>query len=839
MKKRALQNLGLNSAQIQIAQRLCGQAASQGVNKRAVREALRAVVADPDAHLEDPHFAELAEILSTSRFKERSEPAPWAQWGEDLDANSIAQMRNACRLPVAYRGALMPDAHLGYGLPIGGVLATRDAVIPYAVGVDIACRMRLSVLDLPEGALQDERERARLKRVLEGETRFGIGASFSRPRDHEVLDQDWSVSPITQRAAGKARKQLGSSGSGNHFVEYGVLTLEQEELGLKPGSYLALLSHSGSRGVGAQVASHYSRAARELHPELPDELKHLSWLEMSSELGQEYWAAMNLMGDYAAANHEVIHREMIEALGATALATVENHHNFCIAEDQLVPTPSGPKRIDSLGEGDQIYSMDESGKLIVTEVLDHWLSGQKETLEIETSNRTIRCTPSHRVLTITTTAGPHPQRPWMDKARGELCWKPAGELERGDVVVCATGYYDRTGDITEELARFCGAFLADGWVRHKMNPQGYDVGLAIGASEDAHTARYKRLVEGLFASHPEWPSSWRDNAPGAFGLTCTSKFAHGVICGLGLGDRSRDRKVPQMMFRAPRATKLAFLSGYVDGDGSVSADPKNHGRCRFASVSRELIVGLREIALGCGLRVTPVRREERETNFGEATVHLFAMAADSCSELDLWHEAKAAAQRVTAHTRPEGLQLSARGYVELEESFFAQRVRAIRPAGEVNVYDITVDAPSHCFVCEGIVVHNCWREVHDGQEVYVHRKGATPAGQGVLGIIPGSMVAPAYVVRGRGEDVSLKSASHGAGRAMSRTQAKKTLDWRRVTTQLERHGVELLSAGLDEAPDVYKDIDEVMAAQTDLVDIVARFTPKIVKMAPAGERPED
>ena len=82
--------------------------------------------------------------------------APWRQWGEDIDAGSVEQMRNACELPIAVRGALMPDAHLGYGLPIGGVLATRNAVIPYAVGVDIACRMKLSVWDMSPDSLEDQ-----------------------------------------------------------------------------------------------------------------------------------------------------------------------------------------------------------------------------------------------------------------------------------------------------------------------------------------------------------------------------------------------------------------------------------------------------------------------------------------------------------------------------------------------------------------------------------------------------------------------------------------------------------------------------------------------------------
>ncbi len=129
--------------------------------------------------------------------------------------------------------------------------------------------------------------------------------------------------------------------------------------------------------------------------------------------------------------------------------------------------------------------------------------------------------------------------------------------------------------------------------------------------------------------------------------------------------------------------------------------------------------------------------------------------------------------------------------------------------------------------------------MHQGREVIVHRKGATPAGNGVLGIIPGSMGTPGYVVRGKGNPVSLNSASHGAGRKMSRKAAKETLTWHDAKKFLSDQGVLLLSAGLDEVPMAYKDIQEVMAAQHDLVVPVARFDPKIVKMAPAGEAPED
>jgi tRNA-splicing ligase RtcB len=136
--------------------------------------------------------------------------------------------------------------------------------------------------------------------------------------------------------------------------------------------------------------------------------------------------------------------------------------------------------------------------------------------------------------------------------------------------------------------------------------------------------------------------------------------------------------------------------------------------------------------------------------------------------------------------------------------------------------------------------HNfAWVEAHDGREVVVHRKGATPAGRGVLGIIPGSMATNAYVVRGLGHEGSLESAAHGAGRRMSRKQAKKRYRWSDLRSLLDERRIRLLSAGLDEVPMAYKDIDEVMAAQRDLVRPIARFAPRIVKMAGGGEPPED
>jgi tRNA-splicing ligase RtcB len=436
---------------------------AQGCDRAAVEDEILRIVADPSSFFDDPVRAPLARAIYRPAFTPRAELAPWRQWGEGLEADAVKQMANACALPVAVAGALMPDAHPGYGLPIGGVLATENAVIPYAVGVDIACRMKLTVYDRKANIIAGQRDR--LANIIESETRFGIGAEFKERRDHEVMDDDWTVSPVTQRLRDKAWKQLGTSGSGNHFVEFGAFTVADDSLGFPPGEYLALLSHSGSRGTGAQVCDTYSRRAIARRFELPKELKHLAWLTLDEEDGQEYWHAMNLMGRYAAANHALIHKHIAKKVGARVILDIENHHNFA------------------------------------------------------------------------------------------------------------------------------------------------------------------------------------------------------------------------------------------------------------------------------------------------------------------------------------------------------------------------------------------WKETHvvngEEKELIVHRKGATPAGKGVLGIIPGSMASPGFLVRGKGEPASLHSASHGAGRVMSRKKALESFSWSGTKKLLKERGVDLLSSGLDEVPGVYKDIHTVMAAQTDLVEVLGRFDPKLVKMAPAGEKAED
>ena len=371
---------------------------------------------------------------------------------EKVEQTAINQMYQAARLPIAVAGALMPDAHAGYGLPIGGVLATENAVIPYGVGVDIGCRMCLSVFDIdPKELTQKEQY---FTRELKAATLFGGGRQFDETTEHEVLDrEEFGQLPLLKGLQARAARQLGSSGSGNHFVEFGIVEIDETDpvLNLAKGRYLGLLSHSGSRGLGAAIANHYTRIAKQKR-RLPGEAGNLAWLTLDEEEGIEYWLAMNLAGDYASACHQVIHEKIATALGRRPIGRVENHHNFA------------------------------------------------------------------------------------------------------------------------------------------------------------------------------------------------------------------------------------------------------------------------------------------------------------------------------------------------------------------------------------------WREIYEGRELIVHRKGATPAGKDVLGIIPGSMTAPGYIVKGRGEHAAIFSAAHGAGRKMSRTAAMNSISHELLNATLESHGVKLLGGGLDEAPQAYKDIEEVMHSQRQLIDVLGRFTPKIVRM---------
>ncbi|MGB3180407.1 MAG: RtcB family protein [Cyclobacteriaceae bacterium] len=296
---------------------------------------LSQVLATPEKYTKDKQLAPLANELLKHEDEVlplRDTPDPYKIYGVDgIEQGALSQIDTAMRLPVARAGALMADAHPGYGLPIGGVLATENAVIPYGVGVDIGCRMCMTIYDMPESVLDERKDD--LKKMLVNNSRFGR-ATFDKPRDHEVLESSlFNELDVVRKLKDRAAAQIGSSGGGNHFVEFGVTEIKDShnELGLAAGRYLALLSHSGSRGLGASIANYYTKLAMQ-QSKLPKEARHLAWLDLDTEEGQAYWLAMNLAGDYASACHHQIHERMAVGLWADPVVRVENHHNFAWKE---------------------------------------------------------------------------------------------------------------------------------------------------------------------------------------------------------------------------------------------------------------------------------------------------------------------------------------------------------------------------------------------------------------------------------------------------------------------------------------------------------------------------
>lgn len=758
------------------------------------------------------------------------------------EESAVQQIQRCIAGEEGARGVLCADNHKGYSQPIGGAVAYRNHISPSGVGYDIACgnkavKTNLKAADVPIKPMMD--------RIFE-EIEFGVGRSNPESNDHPVFDAIAKADFAPQRTLlDLARNQLGTVGSGNHYVD-----LFEDEKG-----WLWVGVHFGSRGFGHRTATgflsiaqggSFTEHAKEGEMDSPPVL-----LSLDSQAGQDYIVAMHLAGEYAYAGRDWVADKVLRILGARAVEQVHNHHNFCVAGDQKIPTPDGFKRMRDLAEGDVVYAFDPATGLVPTHVLSHWLSGNKAIYTIRTRNRELRVSGNHPIQVVRVSSAPHPERPWMKKRQGHLEWVCADTIRAGDIIVCAEGYYAGDRSIGEEIARLIGAFLGDGWVRH-THPEvsGYSVGLAIGGAGESHTEKYADLCGTVFGD-----ADWKTGSPGAFGVSCSSRSTYDRLAGLGVSSRSRDKAIPYFAYRMPLNEKLALLSGYFDADGHVADGcTSNHGRGTIASVSRALVEGLREIAIACGLQVTPIQHSHRITNFGECDIFLCRISADGMSQLTLWHEGKASRQRATQYKRPQGLESAKIGYISLPDGLFAQTVQCVTISAPEEVFDITVEHDSHSFVCEGVVVHNCWKEKHFGEDYWVVRKGCTPANPGQKGFVGGSMGDISVILEGvEGQDSKegLYSTVHGAGRVMSRTQAagkkkwiadakgKKRpqiispglIDWPAVQASLKKQGIELRGGGADEAPGVYKSLQSVLQAHGSTIKILHTLKPLGVAMA--------
>ena len=347
MHKEELKTVGIPNGQLLLKfQRVCNSILKQGrISKAELLEELKNMVVDPLPFAKTKNqLRSLAKLLIEKAnvhtnedeailYDIRAQAPEYPIYGkEHIDAKALGQMDVAMRLPISVAGALMPDAHAGYGLPIGGVLATDiNTIIPYAVGVDIACRMCMSIFDVPPAIL--DKELPRLKSILNENTFFGMGSTSKTHFDTGLFDSDaWNATKLIRSLKDKAYNQLGTSGTGNHFVEWGTLTVSGAGLpDLPAGEYLTLLSHSGSRGFGSTLANYYSTLAIK-KTGLPREARELAWLDLNTAEGQEYWVSMNLAGDYASANHHEIHNKIAAKFGRQPLKRIENHHNFAWKE---------------------------------------------------------------------------------------------------------------------------------------------------------------------------------------------------------------------------------------------------------------------------------------------------------------------------------------------------------------------------------------------------------------------------------------------------------------------------------------------------------------------------
>jgi tRNA-splicing ligase RtcB len=245
-------------------------------------------------------------------------------WGEHDDA-TLSQIQRCAADEQVAGAALMADGHKGYSMPIGGVIAYRDAVSPSGVGYDISCGNKAARTNIRAEALKPD-----IARVMDQIARtvvFGVGQTSGKARDHALFDDPtWRDLPQLSRLRQLAREQLGTVGSGNHYVD-----LFEDEDG-----WIWVGVHFGSRGLGHRTASGFLNlaAGRAFDDKAPGE--HMDQpatvLALGSELGQSYWQAMTLAGRYAYAGRDFVVEQVLDILGAKATDEVHNHHNFAWIE---------------------------------------------------------------------------------------------------------------------------------------------------------------------------------------------------------------------------------------------------------------------------------------------------------------------------------------------------------------------------------------------------------------------------------------------------------------------------------------------------------------------------
>lgn len=269
----------------------------------------------------------MQKVISTERI-------PIKMWLDEPEEGSIIQAKNLANLPFAFRHiCLMPDTHQGYGMPIGGVLATKDVIIPNAVGVDIGCGMCAVKTHVKVENISEKQIKS-IMRIIRELVPLGF-EHHKKPQDENLMPQEFDLGelPIIKNQYKAALKQLGTLGGGNHFIE----------LQRCSDGYLWIMIHSGSRNLGKQVADHYNKLAKKLNEQWFSSVNpkaDLAFLPFQSHEAHQYYKEMRYCTEFAFANRKLMMERIQEAISAIVSnvkyePVINIAHNYAAFEEHF------------------------------------------------------------------------------------------------------------------------------------------------------------------------------------------------------------------------------------------------------------------------------------------------------------------------------------------------------------------------------------------------------------------------------------------------------------------------------------------------------------------------
>jgi RNA-splicing ligase RtcB len=695
-------------------------------------------------------------------FPVPNQPAPnLVSWASEIDEGTIMQAARAARLSVvAGHVALMPDAHVGIGATVGSVIPTENAIIPAAVGVDIGCGMVATETTLTAADLPDTL--AALMPLVERRIPAGVGKGHSDPSmDRALSEIGRPHTDLTVQQEKKVSDQFGTLGSGNHFVE---VCLDERDR-------VWTVLHSGSRGIGNLLATMHINRARKLMKtqaiglEDPD-LAYLtqSTPEFTAYIEDMLWAQAYAMGSRARMDKVLVNALFRVAGSGQRVRTIN-----CFAGETGVLTSGGMRPIAELAGGvHELLSTD--GEWVKAPVRSF---GHQKLMRVRLSRngveKVVYATPEHRWLLRTHTSG------------GTRYWgkRPAEatttQLKRGDRLAWTFAKRpDGMGVDREGAAR--GFVFGDGSVTSPNRSRAVFCGekdlhlldLFEGIGNPLRTYDSMKVITGL-------PVDWKTSTPS---LESTPSYLYG------------------------------WVAGYFAADGEVGKT----GRPTLSSASREHLERVRVICNLIGVGTYGIR-EHKRLGFGSEPTSLYLLGLMRGDLDPSFFLIPAHRERFEA----------GRGAVERR----GWTVSAIEETDRVEEVFCAVVDGTHAFALEdNILTRNCHhnftqQETHYDKSLWITRKGAIKADTGDEGVIPGSMGTQSYIVRGLGNPESYNSCSHGAGRRMSRTKAKRQLSAESLTEAMRGRtwNADRAAALVDEHPEAYKPIDQVMRDQKDLVEI--------------------